>query len=342
MAKCVIRLLIAVALATTLSLPQELWADHDSDSHDQLQTTIEVELDPNKDPEKAIEQLVARFHGHEHGKMSLKERALHSAREFIRKARSVRAVGDLKRLYDLGSYQRLHDLGPEQRLQLGDHIANLPILYGASHLFETLSGPVGGTIASSLGASDAVVRSIWTVGGIIAIPGLDVVCIGLAAAYTFPSFRNGVTKIRLRLTRVAKWMVGSQLAHWQSAVPLLESLATAGGETLAVDDTGIFISPKPVGIHLTYERKNGFLWLSRVAWNTNSPEERRAAWKELKPFLDLNSRHVIKKLLKEPPKLPPYVRYRGGDESFPYYQLEAGAIQPWGHMAWNDCSNLLL
>jgi hypothetical protein len=81
-----------------------------------------------------------------------------------------------------------------------EHLQNLALLLGTSHLIEMSSGPLGASLAAAMDAPHWLTAGIGVVGGVISIPGLDPLCIGLFALYGHEGFRNGVTRVRLFLT----------------------------------------------------------------------------------------------------------------------------------------------
>lgn len=82
--------------------------------------------------------------------------------------------------------------------QYRDHALNVVYMLGISHGLETLSGPLGMMFASQEGASSKTMALIGTVGAIIAIPGLDPLCLVLMSVYkSQKGFQTAITRFRL-------------------------------------------------------------------------------------------------------------------------------------------------
>lgn len=93
--------------------------------------------------------------------------------------------------------------------------ADLSVMLLASHSTEMLSGPIGVALSSAGGAPTWVNWLIGVTGGIISIPGLDPLCIGLGWAYVkYPGFRNGVTTSRVFLMKAVTGIGADRFVNW--------------------------------------------------------------------------------------------------------------------------------
>lgn len=104
-----------------------------------------------------------------------------------------------------------------------EHLQNLALLLGASHLIEMSLGPVGVGISASLDAPVWMTATVGLVGGVISVPGFDPLCMGLFALYTRKSFQDKVSKVRLFLT---SWRKSAN--PFENAVTLVRRLQEAG------------------------------------------------------------------------------------------------------------------
>jgi hypothetical protein len=219
---------------------------------------------------------------------------------------------------------------------VGEHVKNLGMIFGLSHVVETLSGPVGALAGAQIGLPDAVNWIILTAGGIISIPGLDPLCIILAAAYKGSrGFRDKSTKVRVTLVRTSKAVVqklrldslAAKFGVWQD-----------GGNRVSIllsNQPGITDMPTSGGA-LKFDSDSKKTWLSRV--QIDDQERFSEFWQSLRSEVDANTWHAVKKLIELGPgdSVPFYVStISDGNE----YRLLPAAVQPWGRWRW--CGDLL-
>jgi hypothetical protein len=94
-------------------------------------------------------------------------------------------------------------------------VADLSIMLMMSHTLEMLSGPVGVSLSTAAGAPQWVNWTIGVAGGVISIPGLDPLCIGLGIAYVkSPHFRSGVTYTRVAIMKVVSALGVDRFLNW--------------------------------------------------------------------------------------------------------------------------------
>ncbi|MGE0762628.1 MAG: hypothetical protein AB7N80_05065 [Bdellovibrionales bacterium] len=235
---------------------------------------------------------------------------------------------------------------------LQEHIGNLGVLFGASHVLETLSGPVGALIGNQVGLPEAVNWAILAVGGVISIPGLDPLCIALAAAYKIsPGFRTQITRVRLtllrggtalgRFARVPQLM--AKFGHWQTGRERILVQLKNSEDGLSLTLPGGF---------LQFQMNQKHVWLHRV--QIQNTDDFKKSWQDWRKHFDGNTRHAVDHALAVPDTkaAPFYVSQAGPAAQVDLFEntefapppsqnwkILDGAIQPWGRWQW--CNNLL-
>lgn len=143
---------------------------------------------PTTQPENDIESLLHEAHECMEGG---EDEPVRNPRDFIK---ALMENYNFKKLFVNGyRWIQIKKSDPQYR----DHALNVVYMLGLSHGLETLSGPLGMMFASQEGASSKTMALIGTVGAIVAIPGLDPLCLVLMSVYkSKKGFQTTITRFR--------------------------------------------------------------------------------------------------------------------------------------------------
>lgn len=272
-------------------------------------------------PDQLTQQLVDDIHeiSHDHDERRTLKNV---ARSWIKQFNLIHSGRDLVRFASM----RMHT-----NPALKEHAANLALLFGASHVLETLSGPVGALTGAALGLPEAVNWAILAVGGVISIPGLDPVCLALAATYKIsPGFRTKVTGFRLQLKRATKFTLWWAARHeWQSGKDRLMA-------SIESTDQGLFLN-LPGGT-LTFKTLGEELWLHQV--KVDDADKLKKSWTSAGKTFDRNTRQAVNEAIgMDIDKLPFYAQKAETGDDWSRITFRDGAIQPFGRL--RHCTQIL-
>lgn len=94
-------------------------------------------------------------------------------------------------------------LSRQSAMSGSEHMQNLVLIFGTSHLIEMLFAPVSVSIAMSQEAPTWVIMALAGIGGVISVPGFaDPLCYSVNALYAVSQkFRSCVNRVRMFITR---------------------------------------------------------------------------------------------------------------------------------------------
>lgn len=260
------------------------------------------------EPEYALKDLADSLHESQHDHTphkGFKQKLRHWVEHFY----VIDHLKDLFRWYQYKSYQY-----PEWK----EHISNLTLLYGSSHLVEVLFGPVAAGITHQMGGPEWLEWGFVGLGGVISLPGLDPLCIVLFGTYRAnEKFRLHISKARLISVKTLK----SLFPHSRFNRPHLSRLPQ-----LELDFPSL---------SLHFSAKEGVEWLDSIVWKDKSLFQKDLL--RLNNLLDRNTYEAIVKTnqLNSGERIPFYV-HSFSDQKVVFHQ---GAIRPWRTI--KDCNEAL-
>lgn len=319
---------VVITLFPALSMAHDHHHDHNQKHRGNWSayTETEIAVDGDIDPDELARELVDEIHeiSHDHGE---RKNIGAFVRGWGKNLNLLKSGRDLLRWVD----HRIH-----VQPALTEHAKNLGVIFGLSHAIETISGPVGAAVGLQAGLPDAVNWAILTVGGIISIPGLDPVCIALAAAYKgSDGFRAKITKIRVVLIRASVATArGLRLPQLASRFGFWKPGVERTSDFLSVH-TGL-TAPGTSGGTISFSSTDGTFYLDQVT--VHDPGKFQVTWNSVKSEVDWNTWHAVKELiaLRESDEPPFYVESVNPPN---HYKILPGAIRPRGKWRW--CDNLL-
>lgn len=289
--------------------------------------THEIELNENSSPDQVAEALLNEAHelSHDHSKKTVQG----WLREWVRHFQLIHSFRDVGRWIHWRSFDNP---------QYSEHISNVAVIFGVSHLLESVSGPAFAGLGTVIGLPESINWGILGVGAVISIPGLDPLCIALAGLYkTRPGFRSHITKLRLTIKKSSQWL--GQISGFNSARDFLGNWQSGHQRLLGGQDAAA-VTLYNGGIRLVFHSEKDRFFLQSVQLDGTSL---KADLVPLNEYLDSNTRTAVEELISYTPGSKPPFFLESTEEinGRHTYHLKKGAVQPWGRWVMRSCQDWL-
>jgi hypothetical protein len=316
---------LKVVLALTLWVAGTALSHDNHESHDDHACGHDhYHCGGNHTEDSGLRRILDVFHLAVDGK---EHHHIHSVSDFFRiygRPSSWKAIGESYNFKEIGiRVGRAYRMFRNQP-ELWDHSKNLLLIFPLSHAIEVLAAPAFVTVAAGELPGE-IVASGGAILSIIAIPGLDPLCILLMASYPLPAVHQSVNALRKTiewsLTHLAT-MSGLSWAYqsWTEEIDPLaelskmmllsspdEQLPTAANpQRLSIKDNGTITSMtllnpsgKEVIMELAFERNQGDTYLYQIGFlePTENAQQLKEGLQALQPLVPGDLRPGLEELL---------------------------------------------
>lgn len=250
----------------------------------EIQVSRPIELSDAQTRE-LIESAEIQIEGHVHGEGEKAHSHSHEHEAEAPLIKRWRESLNLKQSF-LKTYRWYQTQAAQNGTTIHEIALDISILLAGSHALETVSGPVMVFAGTALDWPLWLTTLAGTAGGIISIPGLDPLCIGLIYLYKKSNrFRKIVTYARVVTVRTATVLTRPILKPFLKRVPPLDflgprTLTIANGllyETFTFDEGRLR--------RLTFETNaKGQTYLIQSVWDSKSETDRKDFIRQMKSF----------------------------------------------------------